>query len=153
MHAGAINTCGDIIMTDIADAASPCAKILLVEDSLPNRDMLTRRLERQGFAVCCAIDGASGVAMSVSEMPDVILMDVALGAMDGWEATLLIKADPRTRNIPVIALTAHALDTDRARSVEVGCSDFDTKPVDFNRLLGKIRGCLTKAGRGQAAAA
>jgi CheY-like chemotaxis protein len=140
-------------MTDIADAASPSAKILLVEDSLPNRDMLTRRLERQGFAVCCAIDGASGVAMSVSERPDVILMDVALGAMDGWEATRLIKADPRTANIPIIALTAHALDTDRARSVEVGCSDFDTKPVDLNRLLGKIRGCLMNAGRGRAAAA
>jgi CheY-like chemotaxis protein len=140
-------------MTDIADAASPSAKILLVEDSLPNRDMLTRRLERQGFTVCCAIDGASSVAMSVSEKPDVILMDVALGAMDGWEATRLIKADPRTTNIPVIALTAHALDTDRAKSVEVGCSDFDTKPVDLNRLLGKIRGCLMKAGQRRAAAA
>jgi CheY-like chemotaxis protein len=139
-------------MTDIADAASPYAKILLVEDSLPNRDMLTRRLERHGFAVCCAVDGASGVAMSVSQMPDLILMDVALGAMDGWEATLLIKADPRTANIPVIALTAHALDTDRAKSVEVGCSDFDTKPVDLNRLLGKIRSCLMKTGRRAAAA-
>ncbi len=140
-------------MTDIDDAAAPPAKILLVEDSMPNRDMLTRRLERQGFAVCCAIDGASGVAMALSEMPDVILMDVALGAMDGWEATQLIKADPRTTNIPIIALTAHALDTDRAKSVEVGCSDFDTKPVDLNRLLGKIRGCLMKAGRGRAVAA
>jgi CheY-like chemotaxis protein len=140
-------------MTDIGDTAPPSAKILLVEDSLPNRDMLTRRLERQGFAVCCAVDGSTGVAMSVSEMPNVILMDVALGAMDGWEATRLIKADPRTMNIPIIALTAHALDTDRAKSVEVGCSDFDTKPVDFARLLGKIRGCLVKAAQGRAAAA
>jgi len=131
-------------MPDIAITVAPerATKILLVEDSLPNRDMLTRRLVRQGFAVCCAVDGPSGVAMSVSEMPDVILMDVALGAMDGWEATRLIKADRRTANIPIIALTAHALATDRDKSVEVGCADFDTKPVDLARLLGKIRGCL-----------
>jgi CheY-like chemotaxis protein len=131
-------------MTDIANAAAPerPTKILLVEDSLPNRDMLTRRLVRHGFAVCCAVDGPSGVAMSVAEMPDVILMDVALGAMDGWEATRRIKADQRTANIPIIALTAHALATDRDKSVAVGCADFDTKPVDLARLLGKIRGCL-----------
>jgi PleD family two-component response regulator len=84
-------------------AYSAAAKILLVEDSLPNRDMLTRRLERRGFTVCCAVDGPSGVAMAASEMPDVILMDVALGAMDGWEATRRIKADPRTAKIPIIA--------------------------------------------------
>src|ERR1700746_3006335 len=102
-------------------------KILLVEDNEMNRDMLTRRLQRQGFSVCCAHDGAAGVAMAKTEMPDLILMDVALGAMDGWEATQLIKADPQTSNIPVIALTAHALASDRAKSVEVGCSDFDTK--------------------------
>lgn len=133
-------------MTDIATAIVPehAVKILLVEDSLPNRDMLTRRLVRQGFAVCCAVDGPSGVAMSVSEMPDVILMDVALGAMDGWEATRRIKADRRTTDIPIIALTAHALATDRDKSVEVGCADFDTKPVDLARLLGKIRGCLAR---------
>ena len=138
---------------NIANAAAPerAIKILLVEDSLPNRDMLTRRLVRQGFAVCCAVDGPSGVAMSVSEMPDVILMDVALGAMDGWQATRLIKADRRTANIPIIALTAHALATDRDKSVEVGCADFDTKPVDLARLLGKIRGCL--ASRNVSAAA
>ncbi len=134
-------------MTDIADAATPlpAGKILLVEDSLPNRDMLTRRLERRGFTVCSAEDGPTGVAMSVSEMPDLILMDVALGAMDGWEATRLIKADPRTANVPIIALTAHALASDRDRSVEVGCSDFDTKPVDLDRLLAKIRASLRKA--------
>jgi len=113
--------------------------------------MLTRRLERRGFAVCSAADGPSGVAMSVSEMPDVILMDVALGAMDGWEATRLIKANPKTANIPIIALTAHALATDRDKSIEVGCTDFDTKPVDLARLLGKISACLP--GKSPAAAA
>jgi len=119
-------------------------KILLVEDSLPNRDMLTRRLERRGFTVCSAVDGPSGVAMAASEMPDVILMDVALGTMDGWEATRRIKANPRTANIPIIALTAHALATDRDKSVEVGCTDFDTKPVDLARLLGKIQAALLR---------
>jgi CheY-like chemotaxis protein len=131
-------------MTATATAAvpQPATKILLVEDSLPNRDMLTRRLERRGFAVCSAADGPSGVAMSVSEMPDVILMDVALGAMDGWEATRLIKSNPATADIPIIALTAHALATDRDKSIEVGCTEFDTKPVDLARLLGKINACL-----------
>jgi CheY-like chemotaxis protein len=118
------------------------AKILLVEDNEINRDMLTRRLQRQGFDVCCAIDGAMGVAMAASEAPDLILMDVALGEMDGWEATQLIKANPLTSRIPIIALTAHALASDRDKSVAVGCSDFDTKPVDLQRLLGKIRKCL-----------
>lgn len=121
------------------------SKILLVEDNEMNRDMLTRRLQRQGFAVVCACDGAEGVAMAASEMPDLILMDVALGEMDGWEATTLIKANPVTEPIPVIALTAHALASDRDRSIGVGCSDFDTKPVDFQRLLGKIRDCLSAA--------
>jgi CheY-like chemotaxis protein len=117
-------------------------KILLVEDNEINREMLTRRLERQGFSVCCAVDGAAGVAMALSEVPDVILMDVALGEMDGWEATQLIKANPATTAIPIIALTAHALASDRDKSVEVGCCDFDTKPVDLQRLLGKIRAQL-----------
>ncbi|HEY8614806.1 response regulator [Phenylobacterium sp.] len=117
-------------------------KILLVEDNEMNRDMLTRRLTRQGFEVCCAPDGPSGVAMAESERPQVILMDIALGDMDGWEATTLIKQRASTADIPVIALTAHALATDRARSVEVGCADFDTKPVDLPRLLGKINACL-----------
>ncbi|MFT3821915.1 MAG: response regulator [Rubrivivax sp.] len=123
--------------------ACPPRKILLVEDNFANRDMLTRRLQRRGYAVCSAADGATGVAMSVSERPDLILMDVALGEMDGWQATQLIKADARTSNIPVIALTAHALATDREKSIEVGCADFDTKPVDLARLLGKIEACLT----------
>jgi CheY-like chemotaxis protein len=120
-------------------------KILLVEDNEINREMLTRRLERHGFAVRCAIDGPEGVAMASSEMPDLILMDVALGAMDGWEATTLIKGNPATAQIPIIALTAHALASDRDRSVEVGCCDFDTKPVDMQRLLGKIRAWLPAA--------
>lgn len=117
-------------------------KILLVEDNEMNRDMLTRRLQRQGFTVSCAPDGPTGVAMATSENPDLILMDVALGEMDGWEATTLIKAAPRTSSIPIIALTAHALSSDRAKSVEVGCADFDTKPIDLPRLLGKINTCL-----------
>lgn len=117
-------------------------KILLVEDNEMNRDMLTRRLQRHGFDVACAPDGPSGVAMAESEAPDLILMDVALGAMDGWEATLLIKARPSTASIPIVALTAHALASDRQRSVEVGCADFDTKPIDLPRLLGKINACL-----------
>ncbi len=127
-------------------------KILLVEDNEMNRDMLTRRLQRHGFSVCCACDGAEGVAMAASELPDLILMDVALGAMDGWEATQLIKARPTTSAIPIIALTAHALASDRARSVEVGCSDFDTKPVDLQRLLGKIRALLPAGGQQSAVA-
>jgi glycine C-acetyltransferase len=140
-------------MSDILNDSKPAPqarKILLVEDSFANRDMLTRRLQRRGFTVCTAPDGSTGVAMSVSEKPDLILMDVALGEMDGWQATRLIKADVRTSNIPIIALTAHALASDREKSVEVGCADFDTKPVDLTRLLGKIQGSLTRATVGQA---
>jgi CheY-like chemotaxis protein len=135
-------------LTDVTGApeAPQAIKVLLVEDSPANRDMLTRRLERRGFLVSGAADGPTGVAMSVSENPDLILMDVALGAaMDGWQATQLIKANPRTANIPIIALTAHALATDRDKSIAVGCADFDTKPVDLARLLGKIQACLLRA--------
>lgn len=121
------------------------SKILLVEDNEMNRDMLGRRLVRNGFTVCFAVDGPAGVASADIEMPDLILMDVALGEMDGWEATRLIKANPKTAGIPIIALTAHALATDRETSVKVGCADFDTKPVDLARLLGKIRSCLGQA--------
>jgi CheY-like chemotaxis protein len=131
-----------------SQSASQAKKILIVEDSFANRDMLTRRLQRHGFTVCCAADGSTGVAMSASEKPDLILMDVALGEMDGWQATRLIKADARTARIPVIALTAHALASDREKSVEVGCADFDTKPVDLTRLLGKIQRCLASAAAG-----
>jgi CheY-like chemotaxis protein len=118
-------------------------KILLVEDNEMNRDMLGRRLTRHGFTVCFAVDGPSGVNMASQEVPDLILMDVALGDMDGWEATRRIKANPQTARIPIIALTAHALASDRDKSVEVGCAEFDTKPVDLPRLLGKINSCLT----------
>lgn len=117
-------------------------KILLVEDNEENRDMLGRRLQRKGFSVCFAVDGPMGVAMAAQEMPDVILMDIALGDMDGWEATQQIKSDPQTAKIPIIALTAHALATDRAKSFDVGCVDYDTKPVDLPRLLGKITNVL-----------
>jgi two-component system, cell cycle response regulator DivK len=120
-------------------------KILLVEDNEINREMLTRRLVRHGFSVCCACDGAEGVAMALTEMPHLILMDVVLGEMDGWDATQLIKANPATAAIPIIALTAHALESDRAKSVEVGCCDFDTKPVDMQRLLAKIHTWLPPA--------
>jgi CheY-like chemotaxis protein len=117
-------------------------KILLVEDNELNRDMLGRRLQRHGYTVCLAVDGPSGIAMAGAEMPDLILMDIALGEMDGWEATRRIKANPATARIPIIALTAHALASDRDKSVEVGCADFDTKPVDLPRLLTKINTCL-----------
>ena len=120
-------------------------KILLVEDNELNRDMLGRRLTRRGYQVCFATDGPGGIARAGEDRPDLILMDVGLGEMDGWEATRRIKADARTAAIPIIALTAHALATDRAMSVEVGCSDYDTKPVDLDRLLGKIERLLAEA--------
>lgn len=117
-------------------------KILIVEDNEMNRDMLTRRLQRHGFTIVVAVDGASGIESADKEMPDLILMDVALGEMDGWEATTRIKANPRTADIPIITLTAHALSSDHRKSIEVGCVDFDTKPVDLQRLLGKINTAL-----------
>lgn len=117
-------------------------KILIVEDNEMNSNMLSRRLIRHGFVTYIAADGPAGIAMAETEQPDVILMDVALGAMDGWEATAAIRANASTSRIPIIALTAHALSSDRARSISVGCADFDTKPVDLPRLLGKIARCL-----------
>ena len=124
-------------------------KILMIEDNPINRAMLSRRLERKGFEVCLAIDGPAGIAAARADNPDLILMDVSLGLgkMDGWEATQKIKADPATAGIPIMALTAHAMATDRLKAVEVGCADFDTKPVDFNRLLTKISALLEDAGR------
>jgi two-component system, cell cycle response regulator DivK len=113
-------------------------KILIVEDNEMNRDMLRRRLERNNYEVVCAVDGPEGVAMAASEMPAVVLMDVALGEMDGWEATKLIHANPATAHLPVIALTAHALESDRQKSIEVGCVDFETKPVSLPDLIAKI---------------
>jgi CheY-like chemotaxis protein len=119
-------------------------KILLVEDNELNREMLSRRLARSGFHVVTAVDGPEGVRKARDERPHLILMDIALGAMDGWEATRCIKSDPRSATTPVVALTAHALDSDRRRSVEVGCAGFDTKPVDYKRLLEKISQLLAR---------
>lgn len=118
--------------------------VLIVEDNEMNRDMLTRRLERRGYAVISAVDGPEGIAMARARQPDVILMDVALGAMDGWEATTILQADQTTGHIPVIALTAHALESDRRRSIEVGCVDFETKPVALDALVEKIEKHIVK---------
>ena len=118
------------------------AKILLVEDNEMNRDMLSRRLERKGYAVVMAVDGAQGVAMAGSEAPHLILMDMSLPVFDGWEATRRIKSDEATKTIPIIALTAHAMAGDRDRALEAGCDDYDTKPIDLPRLLGKIEALL-----------
>ena len=112
--------------------------ILIVEDNELNRDMLKRRLERSGFEVHCAVDGPQGIDKARDLSPNIILMDVALGEMDGWEATQALRSDPRTAGIPVIALTAHALESDRLRSIEVGCVDFETKPVSLPDLIAKI---------------
>ncbi|MEO6387866.1 MAG: response regulator [Croceibacterium sp.] len=112
--------------------------ILIVEDNEMNRDMLSRRLARKGLEVICAVDGPSGIAATIEHKPDILLMDVALGEMDGWEATRLIKANPATAHIPIIALTAHALESDRRKSIEAGCVDFETKPIDLDKLVEKI---------------
>ena len=121
------------------------ARILLVEDNEMNRDMLSRRLVRRGYEVVIAVDGEQGVAMARSEAPALILMDMSLPGLDGWEATRQIKAAPETRAIPVIALTAHAMSGDREKAVAAGCDDFDTKPVDLARLLEKIEAQLGRA--------
>jgi len=120
-------------------------RILLVEDNEMNRDMLSRRLERRGYQVVLAMDGRDGVERAESEAPDLVLMDMSLPVLDGWEATRLLKAAPATRAIPVIALTAHAMSSDRARALEAGCDDYDTKPIDLPRLLGKIEALLAGA--------
>ena len=120
------------------------AKILLVEDNEMNRDMLSRRLERRGYEVVIAVDGAEGVDKAGTEAPALILMDMSLPLVDGWDATRRIKAAPATCAIPVIALTAHAMSGDREKAVEAGCDDFDTKPVDLARLLGKIEALLAR---------
>ena len=121
-------------------------KILLVEDNEMNRDMLSRRLLRKGFEVVIAEDGALGVARATSESPALILMDMSLSVIDGWEATRRLKADATTAHIPIIALTAHAMSEDRDKAMAAGCDDYDTKPIDLDRLLAKIAGLLEKAG-------
>jgi two-component system cell cycle response regulator DivK len=118
------------------------SRILLVEDNEMNRDMLSRRLERKAYEVIIAIDGQAGVNMASSESPDLILMDLSLPVIDGWEATRQIKANPTTQSIPVIALTAHAMAGDEQKALQAGCDDYDTKPVNFQRLLGKIETLL-----------
>ena len=117
-------------------------KILLVEDDEMNRDMLSRRLIKRGYEVAIAVDGEQGVEMAGSESPDIILMDMSLPGIDGWTATRQVKAADATRGIPVIALTAHAMAGDREKSLEAGCDEFDTKPVELQRLLGKIEELL-----------
>jgi two-component system, cell cycle response regulator DivK len=121
------------------------AKILVVEDNEMNRDMLTRRLQRRGYEVVIAVDGAQGLAMAQSESPALILMDISLPVLDGWEATRRLKMAPETKSIPVIALTAHAMSGDRERCIEAGCDDFDTKPVEIARLVGKIETLLNQS--------
>ena len=118
------------------------ARILLVEDNEMNRDMLSRRLIRRGHDATMAVDGPAGIAAATAGHPDLILMDISLPGMDGWEATKLLRSQAETASVPIIALTAHAMETDRQRSLEVGCNDFDTKPVDLARLLLKIEALL-----------
>ncbi|MGB3495089.1 MAG: response regulator [Elainellaceae cyanobacterium] len=116
--------------------------LLLVEDNEMNRDMLSRRLIRKGYRVIMAVDGAEGVAMAATEKPDLILMDMSLPVIDGWEATRQIKANPETQPIPVVALTAHAMSSDRDQALAAGCDEYDTKPIDLARLLSKITALL-----------
>jgi CheY-like chemotaxis protein len=115
------------------------AKILIVEDNEMNRDMLSRRLERRGFEIVIAVDGKEGIERTRSEQPDLILLDMSLPVMDGWEAASILKKEPETAAIPIIALTAHAMSGDRERALEVGCDDYDVKPIEFERLLEKMR--------------
>jgi CheY-like chemotaxis protein len=125
-------------------------KILLVEDNEMNRDMLSRRLERKGFEVVLAVDGQSGVELAQSQSPDLVLMDMSLPVLDGWEATRRLKAHAATQRIPVIALTAHAMSSDRDKALEAGCDDYDTKPIDLPRLLEKIEMLLNSGAMASA---
>lgn len=127
-------------------------KILLVEDNEMNRDMLSRRLARKGYQVVLAVDGLNGVEMAAAHAPDLVLMDMSLPVLDGWEATRRLKAAPATRHIPVIALTAHAMAGDRAKALEAGCDDYDTKPIELPRLLDKIAALLGGAAAAPAGA-
>ena len=122
-------------------------KILLVEDNEMNRDMLSRRLSRRGFEIIIAADGQEGLDLAATGAPDLILMDMSLPTMDGWETTRRIRARPPTAGIPVIALTAHAMSGDREEALDAGCDDYDTKPIEFERLLGKIAALLERVGK------
>ena len=119
-------------------------KVLIVEDNEMNRDMLSRRLGRKGYDLVMAMDGEEGVRMTHSENPDIVLMDMSLPVIDGWEATKRLKADAATQNIPVIALTAHAMSGDREKALEAGCDDYDTKPIELPRLLEKMEALLSR---------
>ena len=119
-------------------------RILVVEDNEMNRDMLSRRLARKNYEVLVAVDGGEGVVMARSEAPDLILMDMSLPVVDGWEATRQLKASPETKAIPIIALTAHAMSGDREKAMEAGCDDYDTKPIELPRLLGKVEALLNE---------
>jgi CheY-like chemotaxis protein len=120
-------------------------KILLVEDNEMNRDMLSRRLLRRGYQIVMAVDGEAGLTAAESQRPDIILMDMSLPLLDGWEATRRLKSKSATRSIPVLALTAHAMEGEREKAIAAGCDDFDTKPIDLDRLLGKIENLLIAA--------
>ena len=120
------------------------AKILLVEDNEMNRDMLSRRLSRRGYEVLIAVDGQEGIDRAAADAPDLIVMDMMLPVIDGWQAARRLKAAETTRGIPVIALTSHAMQGDRERAIEAGCDDYDTKPVELDRLLGKIEALLKR---------
>lgn len=119
-------------------------RILLVEDNEMNRDMLSRRLQRKGYEVLIAVDGEAGVRLATAERPDLILMDMSLPVVDGWEATRRLKGLPETASIPVIALTAHVMTGDRDKAIAAGCDDYDSKPIEFERLLGKMQTLLKK---------
>ena len=127
-------------------AAITMVRVLLVEDNDMNRDMLSRRLSRKGFVVSVALDGAEAVQAAAADAPALILMDMSLPVMDGWEATRRLKADPATAAIPVIGLTAHAMEGDRQKCLDAGCDDYDTKPVDLPRLLDKMGAQLSRVG-------
>ncbi len=125
------------------------SKILLVEDNEMNRDMLSRRLMRRGYEVVIAVDGESGIALAGTEAPDLILMDMSLPILDGWEVSRRLKAAPATQHIPIVALTAHAMSSDRDKAIDAGCDDYDTKPVELPRLLEKIEALLAHAVAGK----
>ncbi|MEO0804218.1 MAG: response regulator, partial [Cyanobacteria bacterium J06642_2] len=157
-HLQQVQQAADIVQTDyfqklrsngeeekpqtVAPKANLPTRVLLVEDNELNRDMLSRRLKRANYEVSVAMDGAEGTDKAMQELPDIILMDISLPVMDGWEATQRLKQDPQTAKIPIIALTAHAMAGDREKSLAAGCDDYDTKPIDLSRLLSKIEGCL-----------
>jgi two-component system cell cycle response regulator DivK len=128
------------------------AKILLVEDNEMNRDMLSRRLQSRGYQVVLAVDGQSGVEMAQNQAPDLVLMDMSLPVLDGWEVACRLKADAPTKHIPIIALTAHAMSSDREKALDAGCDDYDTKPIELPRLLGKIEALLSRGGGKMASA-